>query len=137
VQRTFLRSDGSGKSDVPLLKAQKQMLGPVKGAVMKISADEDVTNGLVVAEGLETALSVYAAGWRPTWAVGSAASLANLPPLTGVDALTVMGDRDDAGIAAATKCAANWRKAGAEVCILIPKCHGDWNDWIREETDNA
>jgi hypothetical protein len=137
ILRTFLRPDGSGKSDHPLLKNQKQMLGPITGAAIKISADEDVTDGLVVAEGLETTLSAYCCGWRPAWSLGSASALAKFGPIAGIEALTVMADRDDAGIRAAWKCVMLWRDAGAEARIFLPKRHDDWNDWIKAENGNA
>lgn len=137
ILRIFLKPDGSGKSDHPYLRNKKQMLGPITGAVIKISADEDVTGGLVVAEGLETALSAYCCGWRPAWSLGSASALAKFGPIPGIEALTVMADRDDAGIRAARKCAALWRDAGAEARIFLPKRHDDWNDWIKAENGNA
>lgn len=137
ILRIFIKPDGSGKSDHPYLRNQKQMLGPTTGAVIKISADEDVTSGLVVAEGLETALSAYSCGWQPTWSLGSASALAKFGSIAGIEALTVMADRDDAGVRAAQKCTMLWRDAGAEARIFLPKRHDDWNDWIKAENVNA
>lgn len=134
ILRTFLKPDGFEKSDHPLLKNQKQMLGPTTGAAIKITPDEDVTGGLVIAEGLETALSVAASGWVPVWALGCAGSIASFAPLPGIQALTIMADADLTGIEAAKKCAHHWVMSGAEATVLVPKRGGDWNDWIAEKT---
>jgi putative DNA primase/helicase len=67
----------------------RRFIGRAKGAARKIDADEDVTQGLAIAEGLETALSGRVAGIRPCWALGSAGAIAAFPVLAGIDSLTV------------------------------------------------
>ena len=108
--------------------------------MVRLFADEELTTGLCVAEGLETALSA-AKGFRPTWATLDAGNLAALPVLPGVEALTIVADNDPpnprtgrrTGIEAAWACAASWTKAGAEVRVwLAPDEGADLNDYVRE-----
>jgi hypothetical protein len=132
IHRTALKSDGSGKSDLPGLGSPKKMLGHVGDAAIKLSADSEVTDGLGIAEGIETALSVYCANWRPVWALGSAGAIAKFPVLPGVESLTIFADADAAGMKAAAECRARWRQAGREATILLPPIDGqDFNDVAR------
>ncbi|TVQ30569.1 MAG: hypothetical protein EA356_14955 [Geminicoccaceae bacterium] len=86
---------------------------PSKG-VIRVDADDRVTGGLFVAEGIETALSLP----PPAWATVSAGTLAGLPVLDGLEALTIAVDADDAGQRAAERCAATWHDAGREVRLF-------------------
>jgi putative DNA primase/helicase len=113
VHRTFL--DGEGR------KLDRKMKGRAKGAVVRLSADEDVTHGLGIAEGIETAL---ATGFLPTWACLSAGTIKTFPVLAGVEALTIFADHDHAGITAANECGRRWHAAGCEVTITAPSVVG-------------
>lgn len=127
VHRTYLAANGSTKiTDA----TAKMMLGRAKGAAIKLTADEAVTMGLGICEGIETGLSVMQAGW-PIWAVGSAGSIAEFPVLSGIECLTVFADADETGQRAAEACAKRWAGAGREASIVTPKMAGDWNDWAR------
>jgi len=110
-------------------KIGKKMLGPVKGCAIKLDADEHVLEGLGIAEGLETSLSVRQAGWRPVWCLGSAGAIADFAPMPGIEALSIFADHDEngTGMAAAHKCAARWVSARKEATIWEPR-RGDWND---------
>jgi putative DNA primase/helicase len=124
IHRTFLAQDGS--------RLGKRMLGRVRGAAIKLCADDEVTTGLGVAEGIETA-SIMSTGWRPIWVLGSANAIRRLPVLSGVDALTIFADHDETGVgeAAADTCAAAWSNAGREVTIAVPNVPGDdFNDCL-------
>ena len=61
IHRTALEADGSRHRG-------KQMLGSVLGCCVKLSPDEDVAEGLHLAEGIETSLALYQRRWRPIWA---------------------------------------------------------------------
>ncbi len=109
----------------------KKMLGPSGGAVIRLCDDADVTVGLGLAEGIETGLSVLAAGWAPIWAAGSAGTIRTFPVLGGIEALTVFADHDasGAGLDAARAVARRWSEAGREATITTPPAVGtDWND---------
>jgi putative DNA primase/helicase len=111
-------------------KIGKKMLGPVAGAAIKLDADEDVTYGLGICEGLEDALDVRQRGWRPIWALGSADAIKTFPLLAGVDALTIFADNDPnkVGLDRARACADTWRSACRAVAILPPRGAKDWNE---------
>jgi hypothetical protein len=110
------------------------MLGPSKNAVVKLTADVDVIDGLGIAEGIETALTLICADWRPVWACGSATTIERFLVLPGIESLTIFADADRAGMEAAQKCQARWNEAGLECRILAsPDAGTDWNDMIRGE----
>lgn len=122
VHRTFLASDGSGKAT-----GQAKMMAGNAG-VIRLSVDDEVTAGLGIAEGIETALSVMQGfGWRPVWAAASAGAIAKFPILPGIEALTIFADPDGAGLRAAEECATRWRAAEREARIIAAPS-GDWND---------
>lgn len=126
IHRTPLRPDGTRDRNRP-----KRMLGPSKGAVIRLSPDDDVTLGLGLSEGIETGLSVLAAGWAPIWAAGSAGTIRTFPVLTGIEALTIFADHDasGAGLDAARACAQRWADADREAIVRAPRAVGhDWND---------
>jgi putative DNA primase/helicase len=56
--------------------------------------DEDVTRGLSLAEGLETALSARLLGFRPIWATGGTGTLETFPVLADVESLTLHREHD-------------------------------------------
>jgi putative DNA primase/helicase len=127
VHRTFLK-DGR-KADLP--GGAKRMLGPTAGCAIKLSPDADVVEGLGIAEGLETALSVLQTGWGPIWALGSSGEIERFPVLRGIEALTIWADADtnQGGLWKARICQARWAEAGRECRILLPPEDGtDWND---------
>lgn len=106
-------------------KINRKMLGKA-GAIM-LSRSDEVTHGLGIAEGIETALSALAAGWGPVWALGSAGGIASFPVLNGVEALTVFADADEAGRKAARAVAERYAAAGREAFVQTPS-EGDFND---------
>lgn len=129
IHRTPLTATGERDRTRP-----KKMLGPTAGAVIRLSPDDDVTMGLGLAEGIETGLSVLAAGWAPVWAAGSAGTIRTFPILAGVEALTIFADHDASGAGqdAARVCAGRWADAGREVTITSPREVGtDFNDILR------
>lgn len=121
IHRTALTPDAR--------KIDRKMLGKA-GAIM-LSRSDDVTHGLGIAEGIETALSVLAAGWAPVWALGSAGSIAGFPVLNGIEALTVFADADEAGQKAARSAAERYAAAGREAFVQTPP-EGDFNDILME-----
>jgi hypothetical protein len=139
LHRTWLKPDSSGKAEVEkprlLLKGHR-----AHGGVVRLSPDEEITTGLALAEGLETALTA-AHGFTPVWATVSAGNLATFPVLDGVEVLTVFADHDQpnrytgkrAGIEAAEACAERWLDAGREVRIWHSPVEGqDFNDFAAE-----
>ena len=109
VHRTFLDAN-DGKLD-------RKMLG--KQGVIRISPDEDVTDALGICEGVEDALAVQLAGWRPVWAATSAGAIARFPILNGVEYLTIFADGDEAGRDAAKSCVLRWRQAQRAATAVV------------------
>jgi len=129
VHRTALKSDGSGKADLPGLGNAKKMLGRASGAAIKLSPDAEVTAGLGIGEGIETSLAIYSADWRPIWALGSAGAIRTFPVLPGIESLTIFADADPAGLEVGKVCGERWQDAGRKCRIIIPPQDGqDWND---------
>jgi putative DNA primase/helicase len=126
IHRTFLDADGR--------KLDRKMLGRAKGAAVKLDADETVTLGLHIGEGLESCLAARIAGFRPVWALGSASGIAAFPVLAGIDAITILGEVNDGGAnhRAAQACAARWIEAGRDAFIVMPVSGDDLNDVWRE-----
>jgi putative DNA primase/helicase len=126
LHRTFLDSEGR--------KLDRRMLGRAKHAAIKIDHDENVTSGLTIGEGFETCLAARLAGFRPVWALGSAGGIANFPVVPGIEAITILGEVDDAGAnhRASKACAERWIEAGQEAFVVTPLVGSDLNDVWRE-----
>jgi hypothetical protein len=124
IQRTRLAPDGS--------KIARQMLGPSKGAAIKIDADHDVTMGLCIGEGLETCLTARQCDVKPVWALGSVGAIEAFPVLAGIDALSILAETGDASARAVKECGDRWEHDGREVFILDSKIGSDVNDALRE-----
>jgi hypothetical protein len=126
VQRTALSQTGE--------KVGRMALGPKTGAAIKLSANEDVTMGLAIGEGVETVLSAMQLGFSPAWALGDANNVRNFPVLSGLESLTIIVDNDESGTGqrAALECSSRWTSAGREVFRVVPdRCGEDINDVIQ------
>lgn len=113
----------------------RMTLGPIGGGAVKLTDDADVTLCLAIGEGIESTLSLRLAvefGPSPVWALLSAGQVSAFPVLAGIESLWIAVDHDDAGIKAARKCGARWRKAGREVFLVKPRAErADLNDLAR------
>jgi hypothetical protein len=124
VHRTYL-SDHGGKADVEPVKA---MLGPVAGGATRLS---DGTGPLVVAEGIETALSVLdglVCISPRVWAALSAGGIEGLHLPDPPGELAIAPDPGSTGLKAADVLAVRARRLGWRVKIMQPPDNGDWND---------
>ena len=111
---TFLQADGN---KAPVDGSRLYLPGHRKtGGVIRLWPDAEVATGLLIGEGIETALS-GARHFAPTWAALDAGNLGRFSVLNGIEALTILADDDDAGRRAAETCAARWRAAAREVRI--------------------
>lgn len=125
IHRTYVRVDGSEKAP---LNPAKAMLGAVAGGAVRLSqAGEE----LVVAEGIETALSL-ASGLisRPAtiWATLSTSGMRGLRLPSKAGKLTIASDGDAAGRVAAYSLAERAHAAGWAVSLLPAPNGRDWND---------
>jgi hypothetical protein len=120
IHRTFIDSAGG--------KLGRKMLGRTKHAVIKLDADETVTSGLTIGEGVETCLAARLAGFRPVWALGSVGTIAAFPVLAGIEAITILAENDGASTRAVKECASRWHAGGREVFAVKPLVGKDLND---------
>jgi hypothetical protein len=133
ISRTALGQGG--------MKIGRKALGPVMGCAVKLDADENVTLGLHVGEGVETMLTARLRGLRPAWALGSAGAIKSFPALSGIESLTIVVDHDapdkngrEAGQDSALACSERWTAEGREVRRIIPKAEGaDMADLIKQK----
>ena len=123
ISRTFL--------DHEARKIERKFLGPVRGAAIKLDADEDVLGGLHIGEGIETCLTARMLSLRPAWALGSAGAIAAFPVLNGVECLTILRELDAANKQASDACGMRWHAAGREVVNFLPRAGKDVNDSVR------
>jgi hypothetical protein len=123
----------------PGMVPKTMTLGPMAGAAVRLWPDDEVTEGLVVGEGIETVLAAATriehrgTLLRPAWACATAGNLEALPVLAGIEALMILADADENGRGqeAARRCAERWSAAGREVTILTPRQLGlDFNDIV-------
>lgn len=122
VSRIFLDRDGK--------KLGRKFLGPALGAAIMLDPFEDALQGLHVGEGVETCMAARQLRLLPCWALGSAAAVAALPILAGVECLTLLQENDEPSANAVEACAARWHAAGRDVFINTPTVGKDLNDAI-------
>lgn len=131
VHRTFIRDDGAGKASVLPAKA---MLGACKGGAVRVWC---APGPLVVAEGIETALSI-ASGLLPThgaiWATLSTSGMKGLRLPVVPGELIIASDGDAPGRDAAFALATRAQTAGWTVSLLPAPDGRDWNDELQERT---
>lgn len=130
VHRTFLRNDGKGKA--VLEGGNKLMLGSTKGAAVRLS---DGREKLVVAEGIETALSLMSGLLvqpKAVWATLSTSGMRSLQLPKKKGQLTIAADGDEPGRAAAHALAERADSLGWSVFMLLAPDNKDWNDLLLE-----
>jgi putative DNA primase/helicase len=89
ITRIALTSEGE--------KIDRKMLGPIGGAAIKLSPDDNIKTMLHVGEGVETCIAGMLFGYSPAWALGSAGAIASLKVLRGIKRLLVFGEVNDGG----------------------------------------
>lgn len=134
VHRTYVRACGSGKAE--LGGAEKLMLGATAAGAVRLY-EAPVT--LVVAEGIETALSLRCGLLRAPATVWAALSTSGmralrLPPKPGH--LTIASDGDTPGRAAAQALAARAHALGWKVSLLPAPDGRDWNNILVTKGDS-
>jgi putative DNA primase/helicase len=112
-------------------KVDRRMLGPSACAAIKLDADDTITYGLAIGEGVETCLAARQLQIRPVWAMGSAGAIERFPALNGIDALTLLAEDDETSQRAIEACAEHWHSARREVIIVNSTAGKDINDAIR------
>jgi putative DNA primase/helicase len=127
---TFLTPDGrtnhrNDKGNV------RRTHGSQKGGWIQLGA-LDPERPLIVAEGVETALSASQLTGFPAIAVLSAVNYVSVWP-PKLPELVIAADRDEAGEKQAENAAASWAAKGRTVRIAFPpEGYNDWNDALRD-----
>jgi putative DNA primase/helicase len=130
IHRTFISADGSGKAAV---EPDKASLGPVAGGAVRL-ARVRADQWLLVAEGIETTLSVMRACALPGWAALSAGGIKSLvlPPSANMVVICADNDANGAGQRAANAAAERFLAEGRRVRLALPPLSGlDFNDLLR------
>ncbi len=127
LHRTWITPTGKAPLDTPRLPLWNHS---TKGGCIRLWPDDDVTYGLGIAEGIETALSL-AWAYAPVWATIDAGHLSQFPVLDGIESLVIAQDQDPAGMSAASICARRWADAGREV-LVTRQAANDLNDVLQE-----
>jgi Toprim domain len=133
VHLTFLRPDGLGKVDLP---TPRKMVGAgFAGASVRLGGASFAGSGIVVAEGVESALSAGVALGRLPIAALSATGVKSWAAWDGVGSIVFAPDNDASGVGmAAARCAAaRLHREGFIVAgfAMPPGGLSDWNDAAR------
>lgn len=134
VHRTYLYADGSGKADID---PAKLMLGATAGGAVRLS---DGPGPLVVAEGVETGLSLLSGLLRKPATVWAALSTSGIRSLRLPDQpgrLTIAPDGDKAGREAANALAERAHALGWQVSLLPAPDRCDWNNILNMKGEAA
>lgn len=128
IHRTYLTADGTDKAT---LSPNKMMLGSTKGGAVRLSP---IGTKLILAEGIETALSCLYATNIPTWSCLSTSGMMDIvvPPLEITQDIIICADGDGAGQNAANKLANRLHRDGYGVRIAPSPQGQDFNDILRE-----
>jgi putative DNA primase/helicase len=128
VHRTALAADGAAVKRNG--KTFRMSLGSIAGGAIKLDSDEDVTQGLCIGEGVETALAGRQMGLRPTWSAVNTGGIANFPVLLGIEGLHIFRENDVNGASAKAvhTCGMRWHAAGRNVFVITPDIGTDLND---------
>ena len=134
LHRTYLAPDGKGKAPV---EPAKMMLGQVRGGAVQLAP---ATDELIIAEGIETALTLQVITEKPAWAALSSTHLASviLPPLPLAHTLYIAQDNDSAGRRGTGRLANRGWAEGRIVRILEPlPSVNDFNDLLFHGVKNV
>lgn len=121
IHRTFLDRATAAKID-------RKMLGPAKGAAIKIDPRPSLDGRLTAGEGFETVQAARQAGFRPAWALGSAGAIGALPVLRGLSELTLLKEIDPTSDLKTNECAKRYLRARRSVKVVTPNIGKDFND---------
>ncbi|PAY07166.1 virulence-associated protein E [Bradyrhizobium sp. UFLA03-84] len=121
IHRTFLDRDTGAKVD-------RKMLGPAKGAAIKIDPHASLDGRLTIGEGFETTHAARHAGFKPAWALGSAGAIGAFPVLRGITQLTLLKEIDPTSDLKTNECAKRYLRARRHVKVITPNVGTDFND---------
>jgi putative DNA primase/helicase len=125
IQRTWLTPAATKTG----LEPAKAALGPIGGGAVRLAPI--LSEKVILAEGVETGLSVMQATGIPTWATLGTSSLAQVKLPNCVREIIIAADADQAGERAAQQAAQRFLRDGRRVLIARPDREGsDFNDYL-------
>lgn len=126
IQRTYLNSAGTGKASV---SKPKLSLGSVRGGAIRLAPCADQ---LIIAEGLEDALTLQQELGRPAWVSVGTSNLVSMELPASVTSVTIGADADAAGEQAARSAAERFASQGRQVRIIRPRApFKDFNEQLQ------
>lgn len=129
VQVTLLTAHGAAKAPVP---TPRRVIGRLLGGAVQLM---NATKTLVVAEGVESALSASAAHQAPAWAALTARNLSLFEPPNRLARLIIAADADEAGLAAARRLQESAPMIAEISAPAAP--HSDWNERALAGSDKS
>jgi hypothetical protein len=123
VQITRLKADGSGKTDI---EPKKMTFGQCVGWPIVLAPAND-SLALIIAEGVEDALTAHVATGRGAWAAGGAGRLSALADKVPnhIERVTILADDDNVGRDNANDLGLRLKRRGINVELLrIPQKQG-------------
>jgi putative DNA primase/helicase len=133
VHATFLKADGSGqafaKPDKGEPDLRRQCNGVIRGGAIRL-IPHDPDRELILAEGVETALSASEVLELPAWSAVSAGGLKTVELPFDVRRVVIAADQDAVGTGQrnAIEAGRRWKAEGRTVRIAMPEIIGDFND---------
>lgn len=128
IHRTYLAPGGVGKT---AMDPPRATLAPIGGAVVRL-CHWRLGGPLVIAEGIETALSAGVLEGAPAWAALSAGNMRAAPLPDDVREVIVAADNDPPGLREAWIAADAFLAQGRRVRVIQPETPGDdFNDVLR------
>ncbi|NIJ37197.1 DNA primase [Sphingopyxis panaciterrae] len=125
VHRTYLQPSGA-KLDVA---NPRLTLGYLRGGAIRLG---EVTDQLIICEGLEDGLTLYQLMGTPVWVAGGAGFMRQMIIPETIRSLTIAADNDDAGELAAQRAADTHNIGGRDVHIVRPDpAFKDFNDELQ------
>lgn len=125
VQATLLTTYGADKARV---STPRRVIGRLLGGAVQLAPARDV---LIIAEGVESALSASHELEAPAWAALTAYNLSQFAPPESVSVLIAAPDNDEAGLRALDLLRARLSDRLQIEHAPAPAGLNDWNDWVR------
>jgi putative DNA primase/helicase len=122
VQVTLLTKHGTAKAPLP---TPRRVIGRLLGGAVRLGSHDDT---LLIAEGVESALSASAALSLPAWAMLSAHNLSLFDPPKALAHLVIAADNDAAGHQAREVLYERLHRKLVLTTALPPHEAGDWNE---------
>jgi len=137
---TYLKSDGSGKADVPTPRKIHSCSSLFsQGCIPLFEFNLWPTTSLLVGEGIETCLAAHELTGSPAWCAINARGLEHLKIPEDISKVLILADKDlsGAGLMAAEKLQIRLRGEGRIASVIIPEgeiptgsTSFDWNDYL-------